>query len=221
MSKLMMILGVIFAAIGLALAVMIYSTPGQMQVLGLTPDTAAILLTGGVLAFGIGGVIGALDQVMTQSHEDHLQAHVHGSHVSAGSIGAAAGAAAAVTAAAAETMAEKATETVKEAATASKASVTDTILALERAKTDITVALGGDSPKAAESAPAKTEETAAEEEGEEDDTLYVVEEKTVRGRPARVLSDGTVEAETDEGWMRFENMEHLDEYLDATGDERA
>ena len=24
-----------------------------------------------------------------------------------------------------------------------------------------------------------------------------------------------VEAETDEGWMRFENLEHLDEYLDA------
>jgi hypothetical protein len=34
-------------------------------------------------------------------------------------------------------------------------------------------------------------------------------------RPARILSDGTVEAETDEGWMRFENLEHLDEYLDA------
>jgi hypothetical protein len=30
-----------------------------------------------------------------------------------------------------------------------------------------------------------------------------------------VLSDGTVEAETDEGWMRFENLEHLEEYLDA------
>ncbi len=51
---------------------------------------------------------------------------------------------------------------------------------------------------------------------EEDDVLYVVEEKVVRGRAARILSDGTVEAETDEGWMRFENMEHLEEYLDAT-----
>ena len=27
--------------------------------------------------------------------------------------------------------------------------------------------------------------------------------------------DGTVEAETDEGWMRFENLEHLDEYLEV------
>jgi hypothetical protein len=30
------------------------------------------------------------------------------------------------------------------------------------------------------------------------------------------LSDETVEAETDEGWMRFENLEHLNEYIDST-----
>ena len=53
----------------------------------------------------------------------------------------------------------------------------------------------------------------AEAVSEED--LYVVEERTIAGKPARVLSDGTVEAETDEGWMRFENVEHLEEYLDA------
>ena len=49
-----------------------------------------------------------------------------------------------------------------------------------------------------------------------DPELYVVEEKIIRGRPARILSDETVEAETDEGWMRFENLEHLNEYLDST-----
>jgi hypothetical protein len=43
----------------------------------------------------------------------------------------------------------------------------------------------------------------------------VVEERVIRRHPARILSDGTVEAETAEGWMRFENLEHLDEYLDA------
>ena len=31
----------------------------------------------------------------------------------------------------------------------------------------------------------------------------------------RNRADGTVEAETAEGWMRFENLEHLNEYLDA------
>jgi hypothetical protein len=63
------------------------------------------------------------------------------------------------------------------------------------------------------------EEIAEAEIGEdeviEEGQLYVVEERLIRARPARILSDGTVEAETDEGWMRFENLDHLDEYLDA------
>lgn len=58
-------------------------------------------------------------------------------------------------------------------------------------------------------------EEAAEDESLADGQLYVVEERTIRMHPARILSDGTVEAETAEGWMRFENLEHLDEYLDA------
>jgi hypothetical protein len=51
-----------------------------------------------------------------------------------------------------------------------------------------------------------------------DDQLFVIEERLVRGKVARVLSDGTVEAETAEGWMRFENVEHLEEYLQAMGE---
>jgi hypothetical protein len=79
--------------------------------------------------------------------------------------------------------------------------------------------------------PHPTIETAAEEVHEFDATppaddaiseeeLYVVEERTIAGKPARVLSDGTVEAETDEGWMRFENVEHLEEYIEAVRAER-
>jgi hypothetical protein len=59
------------------------------------------------------------------------------------------------------------------------------------------------------------DEIAAEGEVVDDGLLYVVEERIIRRHPARILSDGTVEAETAEGWMRFENLEHLDEYLDA------
>jgi hypothetical protein len=86
--------------------------------------------------------------------------------------------------------------------------VSQTIAALEKAKSDINAALAGSTPEPAQP---------AEEERTEDSTdqLFVVEERVIRGRPARILSDGTVEAETDEGWMRFENLEHLDEYLDA------
>jgi hypothetical protein len=76
-------------------------------------------------------------------------------------------------------------------------------------------ALGVEPQKAApaEVVVAKVEPEAKPEP--ETEELYVVEEKVIRGRPARVLSDGTVEAETDDGWMRFENLEHLDEYLEA------
>jgi hypothetical protein len=63
---------------------------------------------------------------------------------------------------------------------------------------------------------AEPEAEEIEEEPEaEEGQLYVIEERLIRARPARILSDGTVEAETDEGWMRFENLEHLDEYLDS------
>ena len=51
--------------------------------------------------------------------------------------------------------------------------------------------------------------------------LYVIDERIIRERPARILSDGTVEAETGDGWMRFENLEHLDEYLDAMEEQKA
>ncbi len=46
--------------------------------------------------------------------------------------------------------------------------------------------------------------------------LYIVKETIIRGRPARILSDGTIEAELEyEGWLRFEDENHLNEYLDA------
>lgn len=52
--------------------------------------------------------------------------------------------------------------------------------------------------------------------GEEDEEeLFVVQETTIRGMPARILSDGTIEAQLPEGWLRFENMEHLVEYTEA------
>ena len=71
------------------------------------------------------------------------------------------------------------------------------------------------SAETATAEPEAEETEAAETEAIEEGQLYVVEERLIRARPARILSDGTVEAETEEGWMRFENLEHLDEYLDA------
>lgn len=76
----------------------------------------------------------------------------------------------------------------------------------------VTVPASEPQPEPEEEAPA---EEAAGESDAADGQLYVVEERIIRMHPARILSDGTVEAETSEGWMRFENLEHLDEYLDA------
>lgn len=64
-----------------------------------------------------------------------------------------------------------------------------------------------------EPAPATPEEEVTTDE--EHPELYVVEERMFRGKQARVLSDGTIEAETAEGWMRFEDFDHLEEYLEA------
>ncbi|HHN72623.1 MAG TPA: hypothetical protein ENK13_00910 [Thermopetrobacter sp.] len=74
-------------------------------------------------------------------------------------------------------------------------------------------------PPAEEKPPAADTGTPAEAAppaaaGEE--LLYVVKETVIRGRPARILSDGTIEAELElEGWLRFEDENHLNEYLDA------
>jgi hypothetical protein len=243
MSKLLLIFGVVFLAVGAALSVMLYYSPGQMQVLALTPEVAAIFLVGGPVCMGVGNLIGAVMQTVMRSlpavpHESTVAVVTHpgaapadvappsGRSQSFGTRPAVAGAAAGAAAAIAAKAADDATTIASQVTTAGTTSVQETISALEQAKTDIAVALGLD-PKetAAEKAAAPAVEDApsaadmevaqvAEEAADEPD-LYVVEEKVIRGRPARVLSDGTVEAETDEGWMRFENLEHLDEYLEA------
>ena len=211
MSKLMLIFGILFLSLGIALGFLMHYSSAQMQVAGITPEVSAILLVGGALCLGLGGMLGALRD---------------------GPIAAVVPTVAAVEIANEKPATPKFTGFGKKAATAApvaeassvepvpaavaKTSVADTISALEQAKSDIAVALGVEThqPSQAEPVATKTEPAAAAEPAE-DGELFVVEEKVIRGRPARVLSDGTVEAETDEGWMRFENLEHLDEYLEA------
>jgi hypothetical protein len=229
MSKFMAIAGILAAAAGVALALMGYVSPGPLQVVGLTPEVAAILLIGGLGLIGIGGVISAIEH-STRATRDlrHWMGgeevpHHHETAVAAGVAVAASEAAAEIE------------EKAKEAVQAARASTSETIAALDKAKEDISKALGvtADAPATAppppivppvippppEPPPVAKEESPAVVEAEaaevDEDQLFVVDEKVIRGRPARVLSDGTVEAETDEGWMRFENLEHLEEYLDS------
>ena len=211
MSKLMLIFGILFMSLGAALGFLLHFRSGQMQVYALTPEVSAILLVGGALCLGLGGLIGALrDRAVAAVPVEVVKEETAAEKPATPKFTGFGKKAAAVTAAA-ETV-----EAPAEPAAAVKPSVADTVSALEQARSDIAAALGvetHETPKA-EPVAAKAEPETKAEVGEAVE-LFVVEEKVIRGRPARVLSDGTVEAETDEGWMRFENLEHLDEYLEA------
>lgn len=247
MSRLMTVLGIVFLAIGAAIAVVGLARPGQVQVSGITMDTAALLLMTGIIALGFGGVIEAMRPRMgatmaaaeTVTEAPAPVKAVEVATPAAAEVPAAAEAAAApeevparirfpgfgrkpATEAAATATAAAAVVTAAVAETP-KTAVDETINALEKAKQDIASALGGveristqsPPPAATPMSEPDAEDLVDEEAADDDGELYVVEEKIIRGRPARILSDDTVEAETDEGWMRFENLEHLNEYLDA------
>lgn len=222
MSKLMSVLGIILLAVGLAVGLLEIANPGNLQGMGVNLDTAVSLMVGGILSVGLGGVIAALERgtLTVPGYEETTTGEVPAIAPEEPQPSALDAVekparklrflgfgrkAAATTAAAADSAVDDASSSVQE-----------TIDALEQAKQDIKGALGGMEtilPEAGASAGGGAPEAEEPAEGE----LYVIEEKVIRGRPARILSDNTVEAETDEGWMRFENVDHLNEYLDAAG----
>jgi hypothetical protein len=260
MSKLMIVLGVLAVALGVAMAVLGIMSPGQMQIYGLTTEVAAIFLMGGILAIALGGVLDAVDS-QRRALRDLADMLAMRSERFARTVGAtAAEPVPPAPAKAAPPEPEPAPEpkpppfagitrtldlardrgaskpaeskpALESAVIETKLTTRETIIAIEKAKADIESALGGTpGPQPAQAKPELAPEPATvEPEAEpppeleaeaalgesEEEQLYVIEEKLIRARPARVLSDGTVEAETDEGWMRFENLEHLEEYLDA------
>jgi hypothetical protein len=236
MSKLMIILGIIVAAAGAVLGALIYVSPGEMQVRGLTYDVGSVLLVGGLGLVGLGGVIAAMEKTTAATRElrDWLSGQDGGQAAVAAAAVVTAGAAASEFSAEAGTPPPFTVPTPEPASSVSKfeklveesrvstdravAETRETIAAIDKANNELKQALSDESEPAAEPPPAApAPEAAAPEvtEEAEDTQLFVVEERLIRGRPARVLSDGTVEAETDDGWMRFENLEHLEEYLDA------
>ena len=211
MSKLMWIAGILLTAAGVALGLMAVVSAASLAGTGIGLDLAAVLLVGGILSLGLGSVISLLDQQRSLL---------------------AGGVATAVPAATIPEFGRKASETAAAAAGATVAAhagdevsepTRDTIKALEQARQKIEQAFEPKPPAAEPEAPKAAADDVAAEEIEEEEVaeiappgqLYVVEERFIRMRPARILSDGTVEAETEDGWMRFENLEHLDEYLDA------
>ena len=240
MSKFMMIVGILAAAIGVALGLMEVFPKSQaaLMLYSITMETAVILLIGGLGLIGLGGAIAASEQSALATrelrnwlagHEANLLQHSE-AVVSAPAAEEAPFVPVMVVKVATAAVAAEAIEAVVEPPAVERApdlvktTTAETIAALEKAKADISEALGEKFEPTPPPPPPPVvveddshEDLVAEEvvDEEEDSDLFVIEEKVIRGKPARVLSDGTVEAETDEGWMRFENLEHLEEYLDA------
>lgn len=208
MSKLMWIAGILLIAAGAALGLMVLLSPAAMAGYGVGFDLAAILLVGGVLGLGLGSVVSLLDQLRALL-AGRMDISAAAPETAIPEFGRKTGEATTAVAAVAAT--EEVSEPTRE-----------TIRSLEQARQKIEQAFDPQ-PASAEAAPPEAgapqaepaEEPAAREADVVPGQLYVVEERFIRLRPARILSDGTVEAETEEGWMRFENLEHLDEYLDA------
>ncbi len=224
MSKLMWIAGILLIAAGAALGLMVMVSAASVDGMGIRLETAAILLTGGIVSLGLGSAISLLDQQRALlSERTGLSAAASSAAIpefgrKASEAATAAAGASAVTAAIAAREGEDVSEPTR-----------DTIKALEQARQKIEQAFEPKTERAAADETASSEPEAGQDVGDEPHSeeeaveeeevaagqLYVVEERFIRLRPARILSDGTVEAETEEGWMRFENLEHLDEYLDA------
>jgi hypothetical protein len=225
MSKLMWIAGILLAAAGLALGATVFAA--KAPPVALTLETAAMLLVGGILSLGLGSVIEELRRRPEVSPVRVVEATVAAPAAIPEFDPRAAKAA--VTVAAAEVpvevskptretieVLEKARQEIEQAFEPRKsepAAVTAAAQPAEPAKAA--------APEVAAAAVVEAVVEEAAEEAAEEGQLYVLEERLIRRRPARILSDGTVEAQTDEGWMRFENLEHLDEYFDAMETARA
>jgi hypothetical protein len=207
MSKLMWIAGILLTAAGVALGLMVLVSAASLNGTGIGLDLAALLLVGGILSLGLGSVISLLDQQRALL-DGRAELGTAAPQTAIPEFGRKAGETAAAAAVARD--GEEVSEPTR-----------DTIKALEQARQKIEQAFEPRTATADERHEAAAPEAEPAEEASEQPEvvpgqLYVVEERFIRMRPARILSDGTVEAETEEGWMRFENLEHLDEYLDAT-----
>lgn len=243
MAKLMWICGILLIAAGVALGIVLFVSAARPG--GIDIHTAAILLVGGVLALGLGSVIEGQATALAKPPIRSLIPEPVIPTATApipefdprGAKPAAAAAVATTTVAAASVIVEEdvsrptrdtiqaleqARQKIEQAFEARNepAKQPDSEPApeevLETAEETEEAAIEEAIAEAEAEAEVEAEaEAEAEDEVVDDGMLYVVEERVIRRHPARILSDGTVEAETAEGWMRFENLEHLDEYLDA------
>lgn len=208
------IAGVLLVATGLlAILMALFSSDNS---LGVTLETGAVLLVGGVAAFGLSGVIIALENLRNffAGEEQSITGLDEDNRIAAkppiGGIGHPANS-------------PKPAVPAQEQGQRYEPSISGNVVEIQKDPDDL-IGAKENSKSAVDRVVEEVREFSAVSLGEQglvsEEELYVVEERTIAGKPARILSDGTVEAETDDGWMRFENAEHLEEYMDAMRSQR-
>jgi hypothetical protein len=202
--------GMVLVALGLLSMVLALISPGRLFE-GLTLETGAVLLVGGVVALGLSGVITAVETLRAfVAGEDQA---IAGMEVDSRGFAKNATESPGPSADGAKprTMLQETGQQVSEIGSrvVDMPKVSDDRMPVMKETNRSTIDRLVEDIHELDATSTVPRETVSEEE------LYVVEERTIAGKPARILSDGTVEAETDDGWMRFENAEHLEEYMDA------
>jgi hypothetical protein len=202
--------GMVLVALGLLSMVLALFSPSRLFE-GLTLETGAVLLVGGVVALGLSGVITAVETLRAfVAGEDQA---IAGMEVDSRAFAknATEGPGPSANGANPRTMLQETGQQAPEMGSrvVERPKVSDERMPVMKETNRPTIDRLVEDIHELDTTSTVRRETVSEEE------LYVVEERTIAGKPARILSDGTVEAETDDGWMRFENAEHLEEYMDA------
>jgi hypothetical protein len=219
MNVALRIAGILLAALGLLVVLLAFYSP-DLAVSGLDLDTGVSLLLGGIIVLGLSGVVAAVEDLRgTMAGEDPRLAPLADKprrSTEPAAVDAAASPAAKPAPEPAVTMAGDvaASRTPVPPPPDERRSPFDTGKSIESRLQH----LDEESRSAIDRVVEEVREHGAAANDTEvvsEENLYVVEEREIAGKQARVLSDGTVEAETDEGWMRFENPEHLEEYMAA------
>ncbi len=214
MNVVLRIAGIVLAALGL-LAVLLFFYSPELTARGMNLNTGVSLLLGGIVILGLSTVVGAVEDLRS-----HLAGEDSGP---TGDVRQRRG----------KRAAALAVQPVHEGARKPEAAMPDVAGRIAPAPAEERQApfaggqdveaklrnLDADSRSVIDRVVEEVREHGSSAAGEaevvSEENLYVVEVREIAGKQARVLSDGTVEAETDEGWMRFENPEHLEEYVAA------
>jgi hypothetical protein len=210
MNSVVRIGGIVLMASG-ALA-MVLALLSLESLEGLTVDTGALLLAGGLVALGLSALTTAVETLRALVAGEELPlTELEQTGGLAPSFGDSMGAAAANPLMPRPKPQERQGRQERDMA--------PEVMPMSKASDDRVSAMNESSRPMIDSVVEEVHEfgvvSPGPQEAVSEEELFVVEERTIAGKPARILSDGTVEAETDDGWMRFENVEHLEEYMEA------